>query len=90
MPTLQEQDQDCADPYSLRCQTALPGAAVYEHRGKNVYQPLRSFNSLSEIDWKGAFFEKGKKENEATHGYLEWRSLNGSRGGCQYQPSLPV
>ncbi|KAJ4175145.1 DNA-dependent RNA polymerase II [Fusarium falciforme] len=67
MPTLQEQDQDCTDPYSLRCQAALPGAAVHEHRGKNVYQPLWSFNSLSEIDWKGGRFSKKEKKRMRLH-----------------------
>lgn len=46
MPTLQEQDQDRANPYSLRCQAALPGAAGHEHRCKNVYQQVWSFKPI--------------------------------------------
>ncbi len=46
MPAVQEQDQDRADPHSLRRQTPLPGAAVHEHRCQDVHHEVGRFNSL--------------------------------------------
>lgn len=37
MPALQEQNKDCPDPYPLCRKAALPGIAVDEHCGENVY-----------------------------------------------------
>jgi hypothetical protein len=43
---MQEQDEDCPDPYSLCREASVPGTPVYEHRGPDVYQSIRSLNQV--------------------------------------------
>ena len=47
MPTLQEQDEDLADPHSIRCEVALPGACVDEHCSSAVYHEIRNHSPIS-------------------------------------------
>lgn len=49
MQTLQEQDQDCTNPYSLRRKALIPGASVNEYRGTNVYKPVGSDYKVKEM-----------------------------------------
>ena len=37
---MQEQDQDLADPHTVRGQAALSGASIDEHRGQTVHEAL--------------------------------------------------
>lgn len=46
MPPLQEQDQDCPDSHPVRRQAPVPGAAVDEHCGKAVHEPVRSVGQV--------------------------------------------
>jgi hypothetical protein len=48
VPTVQEQDQNRADPYALRRQAAVPRADVNEHCFAHVHEPVGCFHSLIE------------------------------------------
>jgi hypothetical protein len=47
MSSLQEQGKNFPDPYPIRCEIALPGTRIYEHRYQNVYQEIWDFSPLS-------------------------------------------
>ena len=46
MPTVQEQDQDFADPHPVRGQAPLPRARVHEYCGQDVYEEIGGLNSI--------------------------------------------
>ena len=48
MSALQEQDQDLSDPYSLRCEVALPRAGFNEHCNKAVHEALGGDSPIRE------------------------------------------
>lgn len=48
MPSVQEQESDFAGAYSICGQATLPGAGIDEHCGSDVYQAIRSVDSLDE------------------------------------------
>ena len=37
LPELQDQDEDCTDPHSVRGETALPGVDEYEYCAAHVH-----------------------------------------------------
>jgi len=46
MPAVQEQDQDLADPHTVRGQAAFPRASIDEHCGQNVYEALGDYSPV--------------------------------------------
>lgn len=49
MSTLQEQDQDLANSYSIRSKAAIPRIGLYEYCSKNVHKKVGNLGSLSSL-----------------------------------------